>query len=874
MPDISKLKELLDRQSALAVEIAAQTSEYAGDKLITELESVKSENEVLRKNFEEIEKERAALLEENRALSETLKNQLYAERSRFLRDSAARMAAYFGSETAAGKNELYVFEKDFERRFSELRRTLDRESAEVREKFSTQLSALEAEAAEEIAALYKSYRELSDGADAEHKRRTSFLGEKEIDADTAEKVVKESDHKVERMVGIRVLGKIGIVIIIIGMIALGQLAYTYFEDVAKCILMFSVATVVLGFAIFLNYKKEKRTAFTTTILSLGVALEYAALSISYFTLTILSVWAALGICIAITAVTYTIAMRLRNEVVMIFAQIGGYLPIFTLYGDIGLIYGAMVYFLILNVLGFLLSAKYKWQILNFIAFGLNIAAVIFVSSSVAVMFVGQDFGLAKGLTLGFMFLSFALPTVLPLLTNIRIKMRFTRADLILMGLATSCNLILFYIMFYLYDIRDYSGLLSIIFAAFYFGLYFFAYKFFAADETTRTLFWLTGIVLLGLFVPMHFADTAWFTFGWILEGAALVVYALLRSKKFIFWTGVAISGVALFGFLLFDLILYSNLIGTSDVFIYKYLMLTLAGIAVLAASLYKGKPVLGCRVQGGKKIYIEKRLTTAQLYSAAVYVNTAGFLVYALWKLFDVAAHEQISSAGNIQYLMFSLMILTLFSFAVFVPKLFKTFAVYRTSFIISAVALIFLLVVNSVPLPAFAADGTAGQKVAASFLIVITNLAAGYAFYDFFVNIASLVERKNLRAGILVALASYFLFWFTHLCLVQFRLEFTNLVFGLVFMAVSLACLALGLYFRSAFTRRFSLIVAGVAIFKLFVIDSFGLALEYRIICYFVFGAVLIGMSFLYQLFYKKFSKTETPDIAAEPPEEEIKAE
>lgn len=862
MPDISKLKELLERQNALAGEIASQTAEYAGDKLFFELESLKTENEVLRKDYAESERERKALGEENRALKETLKNQLHSERSRFLRDSDARMAAYFGSDTAAGKNALQTIEKNARGRFSELRRALDKESAETRDKFEHRLTELETDFYGELAALRKSYRDLGEDANNEHRKRTSFLGEAEIDGKTADKVIRESDHKVERVIGLGVLGKIGAVIIIIGMIALAQLAYMNFTDGLKCLFMFGVATVILGFALFLNRKKEKRTPFTITILSLGIALEYTALSISYFTLTnVLNVWAALGICIGITIVAYAIAVWLKSEVVTIFAQIGAYLPMFAIYGDIGLIYGAMVYFLILNVLGFLLSVKYKWQILNFVAFGLNIAAVIFVAVSVAVMYNGQPFGLATGLTLGFMFVSFALHTVLPLLTNIRIKTRFTRADLILMGLSTSINLILFYIMFAQYGIRDYSGWLSIFFAAFYFGIYFLARKFFATDTSTRTLFWLTGIVLLGMFVPMHFADITWFTFGWLLEGAVLLIYAILRSKKFTFWTGTAISAAALFSFLFFDIILNANSAGEVNIFIYKYLMLTLASAAVLGAAVYKGMPMLGYRTANGRQMYLEHKTTPAQIFSAAVYLNAAGFMLYAIWKIFNAAAPQFIGVTGNNQYLMFSLMILTLFAFAVFVPKLFQSYLVHRTSLVVSVAAFIFLIVANSMRLPAFGIDGNTCERVAAVFLTALTTLASGYAFYDLFINIAALIDRRNLRAGLLVAFTSYFLFWFTHLFLVQYRLSFTNLTFSIVYIVAAAACLALGLYFRSAMTRRFALVIAGAAIFKLFVIDTFGLELVYRIVCYFVFGAVLIGMSFLYQLFYKKFAKPEIPD-------------
>jgi uncharacterized membrane protein len=93
-----------------------------------------------------------------------------------------------------------------------------------------------------------------------------------------------------------------------------------------------------------------------------------------------------------------------------------------------------------------------------------------------------------------------------------------------------------------------------------------------------------------------------------------------------------------------------------------------------------------------------------------------------------------------------------------------------------------------------------------------------------------------------------------------QYRLALTNIAFSAAYIAAAFVCIAIGLWRRSAATRRFALALSVIAIAKLFLIDSFKLTLGYRVAGYFIFGIVLIGMSLLYQVFYKKFAAPPEP--------------
>ncbi|MCL2061964.1 MAG: DUF2339 domain-containing protein [Firmicutes bacterium] len=862
--DVSKLKELIIKQSELADEISLLNDGLSEDGLLCEVDKLKKENESLCEKNAEIRAQMDALDAENKNLKEALLDQMRAEKSRFLKSSEERMAIYFNAATCNGLESLSAAETNIKARFEKCREALIAESEEVYNQFDEKIAALEGAVEEEICRLKAERGELCKTAQDDYDETISSLGGNSVSDETAEELVKLQNNKVERVVGLSILGKVGAVIIIIGMIVLAQLVYVYLTDIVKCVFFFLVATLILGFGLFLNRKKKKRTPFSITILSLGVALEYTALSLSYFVLNILNVYLALGLCIVITALAYVISLTLKSEVVASFAQIGGYLPILAIYGDMPLLYGAMVYFLILNVLGFMLSAKYKWQALNIISFVLSTAAVIFVSISVAIMSIIAQitgFSVAEGITLLYMLFAFALHILLPVITNIRKKTKFTKTDFVLMSLSTVISLIMFYGMFHVYSIGAYTGYLSLGFAAVYFGLYFLLRKFFKSEEGgVQTLFWLTGIVFVALFVPMHnHFDTRWLSFGLVLQSAALIVYGILRKRNPSFYTGLGLAVLSLFFFLISDVFIFVR----DDIFIYKYLLLTLASVAVLVAAMYKKHLRLGI-FKGGDKTYKQSASAPAQVYAAAVYVNLAGFILHCIYRIFNAAAPKAIAEYGTVLYLMLALMVGVLFAFAVAVPVLFKAAAVHKASIAVAIAGILFLLVINSIRLPSLT-EGTTGGRVGASFIMVAVTLASLYVFANVYIKLSPFASDyiKSPRNGLIMASALYFIFWFTLILLHQYRLRFINVTFSIAYLVIAAICLGLGLYRRSALTRRFALVLTFSAIGKLFIVDMWLLETLYRVIGLFACGGLLVGMSFLYQLFYKRFEKRNKANSA-----------
>ncbi|WP_431831717.1 hypothetical protein [Clostridium sporogenes] len=78
------------------------------------------------------------------------------------------------------------------------------------------------------------------------------------------------------------------------------------------------------------------------------------MALSFLKFKISDMYPALGICILITSTAFVLSQRYNSETISAFAMIGGYLPIFSIAGNKTIVYGAMVYFIILNMMEFMI----------------------------------------------------------------------------------------------------------------------------------------------------------------------------------------------------------------------------------------------------------------------------------------------------------------------------------------------------------------------------------------------------------------------------------------------------------------------------------------------------------------------------------------
>jgi len=157
---------------------------------------------------------------------------------------------------------------------------------------------------------------------------------------------RAKQNNIESIIGLNIINKVGIFLLIVGVITAAQFTYFRLPDTLKSVFTFAVGVVLLIAGEILNRKKPN--VFSLGITSGGIAILYVALCLSYFQFKLLETYPALGLCILITAGR-------------------GYLPIFSITGISAIAYGAMV-------------VNKKWAVTAYIGFVLNVIGSVYIAS--------------------------------------------------------------------------------------------------------------------------------------------------------------------------------------------------------------------------------------------------------------------------------------------------------------------------------------------------------------------------------------------------------------------------------------------------------------------------------------------------------------
>lgn len=177
----------------------------------------------------------------------------------------------------------------------------------------------------------------------------------------------------------------------------------------------------------------------------------------------MTMYAALILCVLITATAFLLSTRYNSQTILSFALIGGYLPIFSIGGSMIVLYAAVVYFVALNLLALLISFERKWTVAAFIGLFLNMGGTI----CLCVFFIIGNSPLDKVLSIGYVIFAFLVYTLIPILGTYREKKRFKIQDIVLIAINTLFSSMMMYLLFLIFGLGDYDGILTIFFALIY-----------------------------------------------------------------------------------------------------------------------------------------------------------------------------------------------------------------------------------------------------------------------------------------------------------------------------------------------------------------------------------------------------------------------
>lgn len=837
MSMVSNLKNLLSKQKENLSNIEKEILQIEKNDLVTENEKIKDELSKYKSSLEKEKSENLKLSDENKKLKNALYQQLYNEKTYILNSVQKRMDVYYKSKVQGERNRLQQLEISVKRRINEMTNILRANRIDTQDEIYTKIEELKTLLNVKVAAARQDL-EKQEAVLSQNKSEEFFkLKEEQLTEEEIQSRIKQNN--IESLIGLNIINKLGILLLIIGVIAASQFTYYRLTDSLKSVFMFAIGFVLLLAGEWLNRKKTN--VFSLGLTSGGVAILYVALALSYFRFNILSMYPALGLCVLITIGAFILSQRYNSQTIAAFAMIGGYLPIFSISGSKAIVYGAMVYFVILNILALSISVNKKWIVSAFIGFSLNVLGSLYICS---IMYDETPFYPDGLITILYLIFAFITYTLIPVIASYKKQLNFKRSDTVLLALNTFISSVILYSVFYAFRLDKFTGLLTAIFAIIYTALGRFIEKFMPKEKTTKSLFYITAVTFVALIIPFQF-DIMWLSLGWLIEGVALLSYGIFKEIKGFKKSGIVITSLCFMSFLLFDMSEYPD-----NLFTFKYFSITAGSISILASLIYK-KNIESTRTK------LFKYLSVINLWFFSIYIVTNEFKKVLLNTLSD-------SNNFNIDYLITATVIVISFVFAYAIQRI----AVIRDkitkniSIIIYAIALVILFFLNfTSPIKGSFSEVPLSISITGTFLLVLISLLSIFALRDF---VLTLVLDKMFGVEWYPFIISfYFVVILTQDLISQYNLGFNNAVISIIYLATAFAWITLGFIKRYTFIRRFGLALSISAVIKLFLIDLSFLTEGYKIISYFVFGITLLAISFVYQYFSKRIESIGkiTPD-------------
>jgi hypothetical protein len=321
----------------------------------------------------------------------------------------------------------------------------------------------------------------------------------------------------------------------------------------------------------------------------------------------------------------------------------------------------------------------------------------------------------------------------------------------------------------------------------------------------------------------------------------------LSNEKRFRQIGYIICGLCLGAFLLYDC-------GRVDdyLFFFKYSAVTLGGVAILGAYMYK-------KMTAGRFVKIYKLFIMANVWIYVIYVFTEK-VNYYLYKIYPN------NTIFEIHYLLGAAIVIATFYLAYLYPrvKLLADFSVKILSISLYVIGIIYLAYLNTGLSPVgwmYLRAATPSIKITLIGTLVLAALSilSVLALRDLLKLIVT--ERKLGMEWYPFIISAYFVLVLTQNLIIQYNLAFSSAIISIIYALAALAWIIYGFSRRYSFIRKFGLGLAILSVIKLFLIDLAGLTQGYQILTYFSLGISLIAISFVYQYFSKRLElKEEVP--------------
>jgi len=762
--------------------------------------------------------EKKQLAAENGQLKQALVSQAWARKKEDVSNAANQTHRRYKGMNDAHTAQLAALEHKYRDKINALQKELEKSRLQDTAALEAQL----AECRKALDALLQRQRQVLNDAGARTFSEINRNYRQVEQEPLSEQEIKRmaSRNNMELRLGGRVANILGLLLIVIGVVV--GLQYTYTRLLTSPALK-SAAAYLLGLLFLAGGEllgRKRRSAFSLGLTAGGVGILFAATAVSFFVLEVLGLYAAFGMCVLIAASALLLSLRDNSQVIANFALIGGFLPVSAVSAGGPVLLVLMVYLLMLNFFTLLLSARRDWRLVKFIS--------LFFSTVTTAWIISTGGG-GPALNLCYACVSFAIYMFIAILYPIRTGTAMDGGSFGVVVVNALANCAFVFGVLLDSGLDRWLGLAALCLGAFYY-----AFSHFLVKKLTNSplpgLFLASALVFAVLVVPLQL-DARWLDMGWLFEAAALIVVGMALREKWYIRIGGAAYGLSMLAFVLFERY------AISGYFLMKFTAIVAASVFILGAGLWLNRGTEGYLYTGpGRYLRYFKHYLTVLAYSYLIYLSGQALRSAKPYNSsWDRSVLAALVSAGYAWALSALKKLRDTFtdglSTALFVLAALLGFALnmFDYRYIDSALPLV----------PAF----------------LLLNIAAVFAVF----RCVTLSVRRGAdpRMGPLV-LFSYLLALILQALVLQARLSVSDMLLSFVLICAALLYILHGFLRQSSYTRRAGLGLAVAAVFKFFVVDLYFLSTGQRILSYFVLGAVLIGISFVYQHFARRVFELE----------------
>ena len=784
-------------------------------------EKLKREIYELSERHEKLKVDHKELIQQKKELKDSLMSEVYNNRLIMIRKKSEQIDLYFDKALGEEVNKLERIEQST---FNEIDGIIKDNQRIVGLELKTEFENLEKikttisqKRDKHIANVKDQKGYITDKSN----HQLNHLNETPLTEEQLEKIKKQNNF--EQLLGLNVINKLGILLLIFGGISLGSVNYTKITDPVKSILLALLAVGLLVVGEYLNGKN--RSIFSMGITSGAIALMHTTTAISYFGFEILSVYPAITLVIFVTIIAFILAKRYDSEVIAIFANIGGFLPLFAIFENPNMFIPAMIYFSVLSIFVIGYSTQKYWKVATAISYALSVLTIFVISNQYQDTATNQY---AYLYNLIFVFTGYLTYLVVPLIGKHISKLNYTTIDKVISVSNFIISQLLVYLLIGFYDV-DFA---KIYVAGAFIIINSFVVLFLnnVEDETNEVLDFFTIKLFTSFTILFLVLFKGLVKFSVIeIECASLLVYSYFKKNKIYEYFSYALLGLV---FILYPMLAITGY----GINLLTYTVQTLCLLSIVAGLYYS------------KRYILKKSIDLIFMY--------AGLLSIFSWFYFVIineiqpALFELLSSTiYNPRFIITYILVCVLYINGYIFKKLttiLRINGLFSLAFSLKAILL-------SINLSFYNLNNGSLSSLPLGALFIVT-LGFGILLIGSIFSINSTMklfqEEYNSDLQIPIVISSFGLLYLTSILVNFYDFAINSLAISFIYLSVAIFIIIYGFKKRLSSPRRFGLALTLISLAKLFIVDLYSLTGGYRIASYFIFGLVFIGISYIYQYF------------------------